>query len=195
MPSVVASVTAYAAPFSQVASGVQSTFAVLAIVVGGLWTYLLFVRNRLGKPCAETGHSVVVKDLGAEGKLVHVVVRVKNGSAVMMSLKSGEVRLSPMLPLLPETLRMLEEFRQPRRTGESEVDWPGRMTYEFDWSMAPREIEPHESDTYHFDFVVPPILETFQIYSYFANTTKRGRDIGWATTTIHDVGSHQDAAS
>ncbi len=173
--------------FSQWTGGVQSIAAAIALVVGGMWSYLLFVRNRLGRPCLTAAHTVTVKDLGGEGLLVHVAVQLTNESVVLAMVISGEVRFVRLLPLDAKTVPMLGEFRQPERSGEQEVCWPGRLVYSFDWTKEPREIEPRESDTFHFDFVTSGPLETFEVYSYFENPTKRERGIGWCTTTIHDM--------
>jgi hypothetical protein len=135
-----------------------------------------------------------VRDLGREGLLVHVAVRVKNESAVMMRLVSGEVRISPVLPLSPDVVPQLDAFRRSESERGQEIDWPGRLAYEFDWSDNPREIEPHESDTYDFDFVVDGSTVTFEVYSYFSNPTKKRQDIGWGLTTLHDVGGENESA-
>lgn len=174
---------------SQLAGVLQSLAAVVALIVGGIWTFRLFVKNRLNKPCATSGHLVTTRHLQGNGLLVHIGVEVKNESAVMMRLTSGEVRLVPILPLSEEAVLALDAVRKPARCAgeDAEVTWPGTLQYTFDWSKDPREIEPHESDTFHFDFVAADALTTFQVYSYLRNEAKGKRDIGWSTTTFHDV--------
>jgi hypothetical protein len=170
----------------QWAQTVQALAAVVAIVFGGMWTYRLFVKNRLGKPSATISHQVIVKDLDDCCLLVHISVFIENRSAILMKIPVGEVRLVPVLPLASELAEQLGDGKCPMSEG-MEIAWPGVVSRPIDWRQAPREIEPHESDTFHFDFVVRKPISTFQVYSYFKNATKHRREIGWNTTTIHDV--------
>lgn len=150
---------------------------------------MLFVRNRLNRPCGTVAHLVTTKQLSGHGMLVHVGVEVKNGSAVLMRLTSGECRVVPILSLDDDTIAALDTARRPQRDAdcEAEVQWPRMHSYEFDWSDCPREVEPRETDTFHFDFVVNSDLTWFETYSYIQNVTKDRHDIGWSTTTFHQV--------
>jgi hypothetical protein len=179
---------------SQGMSALESVATIVALVIGGVWTFRLFVRNRVDKPRATPSHAISIVDLGPEGLLLHVSVQVQNGSAVMLRLTSGEIRLAPILPLPDDATPLLDEFRASERTGATEINWPGCQRIVFDWSKRPREVEPGESDTYHFDFVVSSGLKEFEVYSYFQNVAKIGRSIGWSTTTLHHVESEASGA-
>jgi hypothetical protein len=170
----------------QWAQALQAVVTVVALIIGGTWTYLLFVKNRLGKPSAKTSHQVTVRDMGDCGLLVHVGVLVQNQSAVLIKISKGEVRLLPVLPLAPEISDRLRKRELPLCEG-MEVEWTLVQSRRVDWIQEPREIEPHESDTFYFDFVIDKPLFTFEVYSYFKNVSKCGREIGWNTTTVHDV--------
>jgi hypothetical protein len=124
--------------------------------------------------------------------LIHVALKVRNQSAILMRIVSGQVRVTPMLPLAQETLAVLASNEGYLRPGETEIRWPNRKTIEWDWAKEPREIEPLECDTFHFDFVVDDSWRTFQAYSFLRNAAKGGRVIGWNTTTIHDIFSEEN---
>jgi len=170
----------------QLAQALQSAAAVAALFIGGLWTYRLFVKNRLGKPSAKISHQVTVKDLGDRAVLVRVGVLVESQGAVLVRIETGKVRLARVMPLDAEFSEQLQKHEYPLREG-ARLKWPVLEVRSFDWSRAPREIEPRESDTFFFDFIVDEPLKTFEVYSYFKNLSKPGREIGWNTTTIHDV--------
>jgi hypothetical protein len=53
----------------QLAQALQSAAAVAALFIGGLWTYRLFVKNRLGKPSAKISHQVTVRTSAARRHL------------------------------------------------------------------------------------------------------------------------------
>jgi hypothetical protein len=176
-------------PLNQLAGALQSVATVVALLVGGIWTFRIFIKNRLNRPCANVTHVVTTKLLSGHGMLVHVGVQVKNDSAVLMRLATGEIRLVPVLPLDDATASALASAAElvRDRSSEPEVQWPSVRSYKIDWSDCPREIEPHESDTFHFDFVTKSDLVFFEVYSYLQNVTKSKRDIGWSTTTLHEA--------
>jgi hypothetical protein len=45
------------------------------------------------------------------------------------------------------------------------------------------EIEPNESETFHFDFVIDRGWKTVHVYSYIDNPRKRRKHIGWPLTS------------
>ncbi len=56
---------------------VQATAVFLGVVVGGLWTYLLFVRKRLAYPRVNLELKVYDSILTESTRLVHVVISIK----------------------------------------------------------------------------------------------------------------------
>ena len=170
---------------NQLASALQAAAAVVALIVGGIWTYRLFVKNRLDKPSARTSHQVAIRDLDDCGLLVRVGVVVENLSVVLIRIEKGKVRLKRMLPLAPALSQQLREHDCPLVEGQK-VQWPLLETRPFAWKQ-PYEVEPHESDTLYFDFIVDKPLITFEVYSYVKNVSMGRREIGWNTTTVHDV--------
>lgn len=168
---------------------VESLTTAAGIIVGGLWTFRLFVQNRLSQPRAEVQHEVAVRPLDQVRLLVHVAVKVHNESPILMRITSGKVRLIPMLPLDPKLEKALEAGTEPRTPKNDELSWPNSQEIKFQWEGEKKchEIEPQESDEFHFDFVAPLSLRTFQIYSYVKNVAKSKKEIGWNTQSIHDV--------
>lgn len=166
-------------------SGIESLVTAIGIVVAGIWTYSLFVKNRLDKPSAKISHKVEYRRIPENEILIHVAVHVANTSDVLLRIVSGEVRVTPMLPMADEILGRLHQWEDMTKEGEGEIHWPGRKTYKIDWVSKSRQIEPKEDDTFHFDFVLDRSVSTFQVYSYIENTEKK--TIGWNTTTLHDI--------
>lgn len=168
---------------------IESLITAGGIVVGGLWTFRLFVKNRLNQPRADVQHEVAVRHLGAERLLIHVAVKVHNESPILMKITSGKVQLIPMLPPAAGLKQLLESGKGLRESGSGELSWPDTQELDFHWEEEKRhEIEPQESDEFHFDFIAPHSLRTFQIYSYVKNIAKPNKEIGWSVQTIHDVG-------
>ncbi len=167
-------------------SSVESVATIIGIVVAGIWTYKLFVKKRESKPRLNVKHNI--KSFTVDSNvLIHVSIIVNNISDVLVKISFGEVRALPMLPLHKS---IKDTFKTPGENGDNstEITWPNRESISFDWSNEPHELEPKESEEFHFDFVLKQPLDVVQIYSHIENDEKNNH-IGWNTTTIHDIKS------
>ena len=96
-----------------------------------------------------------------------------------------------MLPVNQDLKNKVYSGNIPCLKGYKEISWPLLDEFVFDWSEFKREIEPNESDEYHYDFVVDSDVNTVQIYSHLSNEKKLRRDIGWNCTTIHNLNDEE----
>lgn len=162
-----------------------------AIVVGGIWTWMLFVKKRQRFPRAAITHAVDFRKLNDDYWLAHVTVTVKNPGEVLLKLVSHRTQVQVVVPPDKRVSDALAKNEDPVPEGKSEYPWPHIKNIESNWSAETetREIEPGESQDVDVDFFVPAVVETIMIYSYFENKTKRkkNRELGWDCTTIHDV--------
>ncbi len=166
---------------------VKSAFTVLGILVGGFWTYMLFVRKREKYPRAKITHSVTHNVLPGDHRLLHVVAIVTNVGGVLLSLESGITRVQQMLPVPPEFLNVVRERGDPIKEGDTEYLWPSLGERRMHWEKNPRELEPGENEEIHYDFVIDSEATRVEIYSYFKNTAKHRREIGWHLTTLYNL--------
>lgn len=88
-------------------------FTVVTIIVGGTWTYLLFVRGRQKYPRATLEHGVMHKHTKEHKVLLRVTLTVSNQSDVLLSLVSGFTRVQRMLTWPSEFLDVIEEGKDP----------------------------------------------------------------------------------
>jgi hypothetical protein len=162
---------------------IQSVATVLALLLGGIWTYLLFLRHRQKYPRAVASHEVTTFPVGEEGVVVHAALRVKNCGEVLIEVRGGSIRFYALdqhnagWPLLPHESKIPDE-------GRDEFRWRklGRHALPRDC-----EIEPGEIDYYHYEIYVPLSVKKLKIYSHFSNASKGRKKIGWNRTTIHDM--------
>ena len=54
-------------------------------------------------------------------------------------------------------------------------------------SLKKVEIEPNESETFHFDFIIDRRWEVVLVYSHIANVRKRWKRIGWTLTSTLEL--------
>lgn len=78
--------------------------------------------------------------------------------------------------------------RDPVARGSSEILWDTLGDRHCDFSGDGCEVEPGETEEFIFDFVIPSEVIKVQVYTHVENITKSTKNIGWNTTTIHDVG-------
>ena len=166
---------------------VESIVTSGALIAAGIWSYLLFVKRRQRFPRAKISHEVICRPAFGDKWLIHVVVTIDNIGEVLLELEEGFVRVYQMLPVPKSLADVVEAGDDPVSKGEAEIDWTDLGTREFYWQEAEQEIEPGENDWIHSDFAIVSEIETVQVYSYFKNKSKKGREIGWNYTTILDL--------
>lgn len=169
------------------AEALSAFFTAIAFVVGGIWAYMLFVRQRQRYPRATLEQRVVHKRVDERRVLLRVSVTVSNQGDVLLSLASGFVRVQQMVPWPSEFVDAIEKGEDPVRAGETEVEWPLLGERYLTFEESEREVEPGEPDEFHFDFVIGGGVQTVLVYTYISNQHKRGRDIGWGVTTVYDL--------
>ena len=171
-----------------IADIVAAGFTVLAIIVGGGWGYVLFVRKRQKYPRANTKHEITHLQI-ADGKLLlHVDVTISNVGDVLISLVSGIIRIQQILSPSPELMDAIKERGDPVKEGSREIEWPLIVERPSAWASGEFEIEPGESEQIPYDFIINADVQTVEVYSYYKNTEKPKREIGWNLTTIHKCG-------
>ncbi len=172
-----------------IAAIVKDSVTVVAIGVGGAWTYLLFIRRRQKYPRAKITHDIMHRSLTTQKTLLRIAVTISNSGDVLLSLVSEIIRIQQILPPPSEVLHSIAHEQDLVREGQREALWPSIGSRRLTWAAGKFEIEPGESDELHHDFVIDADVQTIKVYTYFTNLTKRDREIGWRLTTIYDLRS------
>jgi len=159
----------------------------IALLLGIIWTYFLFIHNRQFYPRADIKHYVIQKHLDNGKILFHVAIEVDNLGDVLVKLKSGEVRLLQVLPLVGDIKEAVQNGKDPVCNNEREIKWYQLSSRILVPKKSICEIEPREKETFHSDFVVNNDVKTVMVYSFFDNKKKIFRKLGWQCETIHDL--------
>lgn len=162
---------------------VQAVFTVAAIIGGGFWFY----KRRQRYPRADVTHSITHKALPNGKLLLHVTVTISSKGEVLLSLISGVTRIQQVLPLPSSVLDTINKGLDPVKKGQTEVEWPLIEERKPKWKEGKIEIEPGESDHIDCDFILEGSVKTIEVYSYFKNASKPGKEIGWQLTTVYDL--------
>jgi hypothetical protein len=176
-------------------SEISHNFGVIvAMFVGGLWTYRKLIRKREVYPRANVGHQILHKEIDNRNKvLLRITAYVVNIGDTVIELEEGYVRVHQMVPWPTDEINTESNSNVTSAcVQDGEVDWPMLSEKTLAWEKDGREIEPGEKDEFHFDFVLDADIKTVVIYSYFRNKVKPKRDIGWNKATIYEMDNHRE---
>ncbi len=175
---------------SDLASIIESALTAFAIVVGGFWTYFLFVQHRQRLPSANIEHALEVVKLPADKTLVHLAATVANTGKVLVSIEMARTRIQQIAPVADHILFDIKSGKDPVLEHQQEVPWPMiGESREWNYNRGQAEIEPGEKEVLHSEFVIPSSVTCIVAYTYVKNHAKRRRDIGWSRTSIFKLDS------
>jgi hypothetical protein len=182
-----------------VAEAIAGIATAAGIVVGGIWAYWLYVRQRTRWPRAELELTLTHRTLVDELILLSTKVKVHNSGRGLMQPSSLRIDLCRVLPLSPADRRSLVEKRNLLDGEGFEAAWPCIDSRERAWEKGAFDIEPGENDECVFDFFVEGSVETVFVYAYVDNRKKRkwlkAKKLGWSLTAIYDLTQSAGTAS
>lgn len=160
-----------------------------AVIVGGLWTYKLFVEHREAYAKADISHEFQHLRLEDGRHLVRLTVSAKNTGNVLLRIAEGDIRIEKVLPISPIVEDAIRERADPITDGEAHPPWPLVRGRKRQWDLGTFEIEPGETDqSQYYDFLIPGEVEAINAYTHFGNVEKQGvQAIGWAKATLFDL--------
>jgi len=158
---------------------------VVALAVGGWWTYSRFFKNRTGKPKAAISHSIEDRRLTDDDVLVRAVIRLENTGSVLLPIESLRCEISQVDPPAPEALERLSQ--RTLITDENLADLGCIRCYEENRDEGDVRIEPGETDIFPFEFVISSEITTISIYAHIGNSAERKKEIGWELTSFYDL--------
>lgn len=174
--------------YTQVTQIIEGLLTAAAIILGGIWSYMLFVRTRQKYPRANLKHRITHRPIGNKKQLLVLEIIIENTGDVLLSFASAVARIQQVLPT-PASVGGSLRAADPVPEKEKEFPWPLLVSRESNWRKGEFEIEPGESDQVTYDFFLGDKLETVRVYVYFENEKKRKREkrIGWGITTLYDL--------
>lgn len=168
---------------------VSSAVTAVAIIVGGVWAYWRFARERTRWPRAAVALEFTERRLDARTLLLAVKLRVTNEGRGLMKLTELRFDLHRVRPLDREMRGRIDSTGAYAESG-LDADWPLIEQRKRTWDRDERpELEPGESDEYCCDFFLGPSEETVFLYAYLENEKKKrgSRRLGWPATGFYDL--------
>jgi hypothetical protein len=172
---------------------VQRIVTTAAILIGGLWTYNIFIKEREQYPHAIIELKLSHVMLSERVNLLRVGIEISNTGKSLMQLGSSIVRIQQVLPFLPcpnEGPCAATEVGNALNEVERQAD-------HFTWALIAERnskfnrlnIEPGEKQEMEFEFAISPEIKVVRVYSYFRNgqNMEDGNEIGWAASRYYDL--------
>ena len=179
---------------------VQAIVTVIAVVVGGLWTYKLFIEERGQFPHANIEQNISHVALSEQANLLRVGIDLTNAGRSLMRTGKATIRVQQILPWLPCDAGSACAKAEVVKASGAVM----RQTNGFPWPLiAERElspffdIEPGEKQNLDFEFVTPSDVKVVRVYTYFRNDQKSADDdeVGWATSSYYDFNASKIGAA
>ena len=136
-----------------------------AYIAAGIWTYLLFVRQRVGHARAEIGHQLTVVRLDDGRRLVRVIAEIKNVGSVLIQPPSAWVVLRRFSP-------------------DGQATWQDIERRDLETADERLVIEPGEVERYPVDFVVGADIDIVEVHSRVW-CGKHYAEQYWDETSVH----------
>jgi hypothetical protein len=169
-------------------SDILSIAVTASVALGGaIWGYRTYRQRRSIFPKANLSQKVKAIRLTDDKVCLHISTRIQNRGDVLISIRSATNTVYQILPLDSSIQEELGGQGKLYDNISKEINWPKLDSRKVDWGNNYIEIEPGEEDTVHFDLLIPASIELIDVYTYFQNVAKRGRDIGWETQGFHDL--------
>jgi len=173
----------------------QALTTVVGIIVGGIWTYRVFIVNREGHAHANVAASVSHVALTDKVNLVQVILKVDNTGHELMRLKHATVWLQQVLPVQgcvdqePCVTDALNAALGQSGRSDDGFPWPIVQQRDAVWT-PPRDIEPGESDLSDFEFVVPQSVQVARVYAFIPNegeSRQKTKESGWHVAKLYEL--------
>src|SRR5262249_52547585 len=129
---------------------VQAITTVAAIIIGGVWTYLLFIQQRQAFPRLKIEHAVTHLALQDNRELLLLDITHTNVGAVKLSLPSADIRIYELAEPAADDLAPPSDQIPTGPSDLWEVIDGRRQT----WRPDELVVEPGESDTLHYEFLL-----------------------------------------
>lgn len=168
----------------------------IAVFLGGIWAYRVYVQKRQRFPRAEVRHSVEEIPLSAGRHLLRVTVHIENKGDVLLRVADGDVRVAPVLPLTDASDESLRARGSTIPYSSARFPWLVKWKCEWKDGESSIEVEPGESHHAHFDFLLDSPVSVVHVYSYIGNKLKprrlrRPKPMGWKYVSYHRLADHK----
>jgi hypothetical protein len=183
----------------------QAFITIAAVLVGGWWTYKVFIEQREQYPHANIDQKLSHVALSGRANVLRVGIELTNAGKTLLITGRTIIRVQQILPAACPEIGPCAAPLPPCPIVRCAADEVGialgeveRREDRFPWLLiaerdyifdSPYTIEPGEKQNLDFEFATPSEVKVVRVYAYFRNdirTKETGEEIGWETSTYYD---------
>ena len=174
--------------FKDTVATVQAIVTIGAVIIGGVWSYNLFIKERKNYPHLNVEQKSSHVAFSNQVNIFRVAVDLTNTGSSRVQLRDYFIRIQQVLPDALDMGKKVDAAVKGRTAEQDRFEWPLLNERK---STLMVDIEPGEKQTMDFEFAVPSNVNVVRVYSYFQNERKHERDsgIGWGLSTYYDFRS------
>ncbi len=174
-----------------------------AILIGGWWTYTVFIRQRTTQPTLDVSHSISHIPLTHDKYLLRVTLVMENKGKVLFAPSIVDVWIQQVTRCPPTVLDSVAQYKKSESCGTA-IEWPKiaerhaenkvicKPLREDREDLCVTQIEPGETDECHFDFLLDNNIESVFVFSYlecdrgrFGFLNRQRGTLGWHKTSLY----------
>jgi hypothetical protein len=174
---------------------IKDIFTILALIVGGIWTWMLFSSYRESYPRMSIEHRIAHRRLSNDQILLIIDVNASNTGKVVVKPVVGWFAIDQILPLATEQLDRL-------KVGELHPSWTSVVSDTWFRGLdlgSEHYLEPGETETYHQELILRSSATTLRVYTFFSGkpTVVAGGQMapheatrsspGWGRYSVYDL--------
>ncbi len=170
---------------------------IIAIITAGIWTYVLFVKNRIDYPLVRISHEISFWNIDEQHICLSVFVTINNSGKVLLIIENLKIYIQKILPTDKILLDLinnsaLDDLKEGRvkklfLENEPQIAWSEIGYRENKFKKGLLNIEPGESEEFQYEFILNNSVKKVRIISFISNPKFRRNNTGWRKTTIFDI--------
>ena len=169
---------------------VQAAVTLVAIALGGVFAYYKLDLFRDFQPHLTITQEVSHRRVG--DRYVHISVRASlvNTSKVKIEIRNATFWMQQVAPFPDEEVERLHEEFMAKPNHEKYIAYPTLVAFDRDWEEDEFVIEPGESGSENYEFIVKNDFDAVSLYAFFNDQTTdtNPRDQkGWAAEAVYDI--------
>jgi len=168
---------------------ISKIVTVSATILGAIWSYYAFFRQRLKEPRLNVTHEINALDLPDGRRLLKVYAAITNLGQVRVELPVWHLRAEQILPLTQTPTKDLDKGAFADAYGHAHWNCLAEGNFSDDSFMM--ALEPGETDRASANIVIKSGVEVVQVYSHFKCTKDPNSREGWPSKTLVDLRKDQ----
>jgi hypothetical protein len=170
-------------------STIQAVTTVFALIVGGVWTYKIFILERVTSPHVDVSQVVTGKLISPDWYWIQVSINAKNTGRSLVKFDTADIEVDQITPLPEKIKEDIKDGNYPVAGNDLNIPWKGLCRYVRPFSPT---LESGESAPKVVEFIIPGWLQTVRILTFLTSKSLTNGQ-GWNALTIYNLtGSTND---